>query len=687
MKPAMIDRSAPDLPSSPWLQRLVATSIFLALALGLVVPKLAGAAYLLLGLTGIAWLTLSSRWRPGDLLPIERLLFMALVAYIVMWLLGWLVNGLDPAGAEAVTRIARLLLIIPILLMVRQLDGLERAWWRGLIAGALIAGGYAWWSYLSGQVGPHGERVVGTTSPLYFGGLSLAFALMLLPRLRDSALPWFVRLLAVIAVLAAISASALSGSRGAWIVLPLLLMIYLFTLGRSQPPLWRFGVPAAFMTVAALFLLSPISPMNERAINGLNDLGALVHGQEAQGTIGRRLALWALAGEVIAEHPWLGAGPGVYPRRIEQAVENDLLPADFLDYEHPHSGYLSALLQTGSLGLAALLLLFGIALRRHGRVWQTGLKRTRYLGWAGLAGLSTLAIMALSESLFERNIGVVWFGLMVALPAGLVHARRRQDLSQPSQRVHRLSVIVICKNQSAEIDRCLSSVEGLADELIVLDSGSTDDTVARCRRYTDQVYETDWPGFGPQKQRALDRATGDWVLSLDADEALSPELKREIALVLSHPRPDHAGYRLCWRTHAMGSELSFGHWARAPLRLFKRDKAHFTAVAVHEKVVLSSGARVGFLEAALDHYVYRDLDHARSKLTRYARLQAGERHARGRRVRSRITPRLRAAFNLLDNLILRTAFLDGRAGWTMSLLYAHYTFEKYERLRQLSIAD
>jgi len=666
------------------LDRSVALTVFTALSLGLVMPKVTGAAYLLLGLISLIWLSLARRWQPGDLMPIERLLFLSIGLYVLTWCLGWLGNGLDPAGLEAISRIARLLLIIPILLMVRQLDGIEAAWWRGLTVGALIAGSYAWWSYLSGIVGPHGERVVGPTNPLYFGGLSLAFALMLLPRLRDFSLPPLVRLIAAGALFMAISASALSGSRGAWIVLPLLLLIYLFTLGRSQPTAWRFGVPLAFLAVAGAFLISPLSPMNERAVDGISDVVALARGESAEGTLGRRIALWQIAAETIAEHPLRGAGPGVYPARVQAAVDSGRLPADFADYDHPHNEYLSALIQAGPAGLFTLLLMLGIALRRHARVWQTGLVRTRYLGWSGLAGLATIAIMALTESLFERNSGIVWLGLIMALSGGLIHARRRQDLSEAAERAQRLSVIVICKNQSGEIDRCLGSVAGWADEIIVLDSGSSDDTVARCRRYTDQVFETDWPGFGLQKQRALDHARGDWVLSLDADEAISPLLRREIDRVLADPAPDHDGYRLRWVTHAFGQSLSFGHWARAPLRLFRRDRARFTPAVVHEKVVLDNPRRSGFLEAALDHYVYRDLEHARSKMGQYARLQAQERYERGRRVRLPWTPWLRAGLNLLDNLILRTAFLDGRGGWTMSRLHARYTLDKYRELYRLS---
>jgi len=681
-------RVSPARPSRDaipiWLQRGLGGSVFLALSLGLVVPKVAGAAFLLIGLTATVWLILfrqgSGHWPCSP----EKLLAPAILAFVGVWLLGWLINGLHPEGLEALSLVARLLLIIPIVLLLRRLPGLARAWWAGLTIGALVAGAYASWSYLSGQVGEHGERVIGTTNPLYFGGLALAFALMLLPRLRDESLSTVVRVITMLAVIAGMSASALSGSRGAWIALPVLLLVFLFTLGRNQPWRWRFGVPAALMAVALLFMLSPISPMNERAAHAARDVTALVQGEHAEGTIGRRWMLWSIAVSAIAGEPVTGIGPGAYAALIEEAVAGGELPADFIDYRHPHNIYLSAWLRAGPLGLLSVILLFGALLKHLTSALGQGPRPCRHLAWSGLAGLTTLAVLGLGESLFERNIGVIWFGLFAALPLGLRSARRDLALDQASRRRHRLSVIVICKDQSGEIDRCLGSVSGWAEEIIVLDSGSSDDTVERCRRYTDQVFETDWPGYGLQKQRALERATGDWVLSLDADEAVSDGLRREIDVVLSARQPEFGGYCLPWRTHAFGATLAHGHWSRAPLRLFQRSFARFTPVTVHERVVLESGAGVGRLEGPLEHFVYRDRAHARSKLRRYASLQARERHAKGRRVRSPLTPAIRGAFNWLDNMLLRLAILDGRAGWVLSALYARYTFDKYAQLRQLS---
>jgi glycosyltransferase involved in cell wall biosynthesis len=246
--------------------------------------------------------------------------------------------------------------------------------------------------------------------------------------------------------------------------------------------------------------------------------------------------------------------------------------------------------------------------------------------------------------------------------------------------VHSLSVIMICRDEADRIERGLAAVAGWADEIVVLDSGSTDATPEICRRYATHFETTDWPGFGLQKQRALDRATGDWVLSLDADEVVSEALRREIDLVLSQPEPHRAGYRLRWRTVAFDRELHFGRWARAPLRLVRRGAAEFTPAPVHEKLVMTgSSRRTGRLQGPLYHHVFRDEAHARAKLAGYAMLQAAERRRAGRRA-TRAGARVRALFNLFDNFVVRGAFLDGRAGWKMSRLQAGYTLQKYMAL-------
>jgi len=681
---APVPRGVQPIPESSWLARLAAVLLFTALALGLVVPKIAGGVFLLLGLVGIIWLEpglLRQRWQLDGH---DRLLSFVASLFVAIWLLAWLIHGLDAVGYDDVGRILRLLLVVPIYLFLRKVDGLERAWWSGLTVGALIAGGYAIWFFLLGEPGEWYMRVGGPTNPIYFGGVVLAFSMMLLPRLTDTALHPALRVLVGVAILLGLTASALSGSRGAWLVLPLLLVLYLLTLGSRQSPLTRFGIPLAVLAAGAALTLIPGVPLGQRMADAWASLSGNIGALSEEDTLAIRWQLWELALDTIGQQHWLGGGPGAFRAALEQAVLDGRLAERYLEFHHPHNQYLSVLLIAGLPGLAALLLLLGVPTWRFVTLWRTGLERTRMIGWSGLAAVAVLAVICLSESIFQRNSGIIWFALFAAAATALVEVRQRREIAQrPMARLHSLSVIVITRDEADRIGRALESVSGWADEIIVLDSGSSDDTVAIVREYTDRVEVTDWPGFGIQKQRAFDRARSDWVLSLDADEVVSEALKGEIDLVLSRRQPPFSGYRLPWMTRAFDSELHFGHWARAPLRLVRRDAARFTEVPVHEKLVMTDGSRrTGRLEGALFHDVFRDAEHARDKLARYGRLQAEARHVQGRTA-SLAGAWLRAALNLLDNLLLRGAFLDGRAGWKMSRLHAAYTLDKYRELARL----
>ena len=414
------------------------------------------------------------------------------------------------------------------------------------------------------------------------------------------------------------------------------------------------------------------------------EISAALRGEAIDGGVSERLQMWAIALGLVIQQPWLGPGAASFSAAIADAVASGQAHPQLLEYRHPHNQFLSALLYSGLPGLLGLILLFFLPLRRFWLIRRSSLVSTQQLAWCGLAAVAMLAAMALTESIFERNIGVVWFGLILATCLALISSERRRELaSSGAPRACSLGAILIVCNEADRIRPCLDALKGWADEIIVLDSGSQDATVAICREYTDQIFETDWPGFGPQKQRALARASSDWVLSLDADEVLDPELKTEIDFTLAQNPPPHQAYTLPWRTHAFGTTLQHGRWARAPLRLFRRELASFTPVAVHEKLLMRPGCRVGHLQAPLHHYSYRDIEHARAKLFGYAQLQAAERFAAGRRGRWPALAWLRAGLNWVDNYLLRAAFLDGRGGWIMSRLMAAYTLEKYRALARL----
>ena len=668
------------------ITQLSAALIFITLAGGLVLPKVAGFGFLALSLMALIWLTTQRAWLDGQLMALERIFVLSIALFVGIWLLAWWGHGFSEAGADALGRMLRLLLIIPLFLFIRRVDGLDRAFWSGLMAGGLLAGGFAWWFFLTGQTATFDQRVEGATNPIYFGGIALAMAVMLLPKLLDAHSALGQRGLVGVSILMALCASLLSGSRGAWLALLPMMGLYMVTLGRRQMPYWRYGVPIVAGLGAMLVLLTPSIPTSERFAQGFHELWLLSQGTLTEGALGRRWHMWQTAWSALDGHWLIGIGPGAFAQILQASIDAGVASELMRPYRHPHNQYLSALTDAGVLALMALVVTLGAAARRFYRLFFSGLNSTRQLGWAGLAAVTLLAVMALSESIFERNAGIVWFGLLTSSAMGLVHARRRHELSAPSQsnRTQSLSVIIITCNEADRIDACLQPLVGWADEIIVLDSGSRDDTVARARRYTSQVDQTDWPGFGRQKQRALDRARSDWVLSLDADEVISDELKAEIDLVLTptdsspgESSSDRGGqfdaYTLPWLTHAFGATLKHGRWSRTPLRLMRRTAGRFTDAVVHEKIVLTTGRHVGHLEAPLHHYSYRDVDHAKAKLDHYAQLQFARRHHR--------TPWgvafIKAGFHWIDNLIFRAALLDGRAGWVLSGLLARYTYRKY----------
>ncbi len=281
---------------------------------------------------------------------------------------------------------------------------------------------------------------------------------------------------------------------------------------------------------------------------------------------------------------------------------------------------------------------------------------------------------ALTEAILDRTMPITFYAFCLAAIYGLLRARERYLLNSPVQRKKTLSVIIIAKNEADRIGPCLESVKGWAEEIVVLDSGSTDTTVSIAKKYTDKVFKTDWPGFGIQKQRALEKATCEWVLSLDADEVVSDELRNEIDSELTE-KPAYDGYRVPRPIIVFGKQLDYGVSWQAPIRLCERKKSRFTDAPVHEKIVISGG-KITTMRGALFHETYRDYGHALEKYNQYAWLQASARWGSGRRS-SLIGAFLRALFNFFHNFIGKAGFLDGQHGFLMACLNAQYTFHKY----------
>ncbi len=240
-----------------------------------------------------------------------------------------------------------------------------------------------------------------------------------------------------------------------------------------------------------------------------------------------------------------------------------------------------------------------------------------------------------------------------------------------------LSVIIITKNEAERLPRCLESVREIADEIIVLDSGSTDATLEIARRYTDKVtVSADWPGFGPQKNRALDDATGDWVLSLDADEWLTQELAAEVVAVLKAPTAEV--YEIPRLSSFCGRPMQHsGWWPDHVARLFRRGTARFSDDLVHERLVFSGSTRR--LKSPLNHETYRNLDEMLVKLNRYStdgaenHLKHGKRGGLGKAIG-------RGVWAFVRTYVIRAGFLDGREGFLLAVANAETTYYRYLKL-------
>jgi glycosyltransferase involved in cell wall biosynthesis len=245
-----------------------------------------------------------------------------------------------------------------------------------------------------------------------------------------------------------------------------------------------------------------------------------------------------------------------------------------------------------------------------------------------------------------------------------------------SQARPRLSAFIITHNEERHLGECLASLRGLADEIIVLDDGSTDATAEIARAAGALVSVRAFDDFGHQKQAALELATGEWALSIDSDERVTPALAREIAgVIASGVSAD--GYEIRRELVYLGKRLRYGgtetDWV---LRLVRRDKARFELVPVHERIVVEG--RVERLRETLDHLKYQTLSEHLRTIDRYTDIIAQQKRAKGQRFQ--VWHLLRFPFEVWTRLVFKLGILDGRAGVIHAAMAAYYAFLKYAKL-------
>jgi len=243
----------------------------------------------------------------------------------------------------------------------------------------------------------------------------------------------------------------------------------------------------------------------------------------------------------------------------------------------------------------------------------------------------------------------------------------------------KLTVVVITHNEEKNIADALRSASW-ADELVVVDSFSTDKTVDTCRRFTERVYQEKWRGFSGQKSYAVGLATNDWVFVLDADERITDGLAAEIT-GLMRKGPDKDGYRCARRNHFIGREIRFGGWyPDYSVRLFNRKKGAFRDRAVHEAVEVDG--EVGYLDNPMLHYTYDSVSDYLKRMDRYSALAAEEMHKAGRKA-GLMDLTVRPLLTFLKMFLVKQGIRDGWHGLVLAALYSCYTFSKYAKLWEL----
>lgn len=243
----------------------------------------------------------------------------------------------------------------------------------------------------------------------------------------------------------------------------------------------------------------------------------------------------------------------------------------------------------------------------------------------------------------------------------------------------KLSATIITLNEEARLPRALASL-AFCDEIVVVDSGSRDRTVEIARATGARVETRDWPGYAAQKNRAAELASHDWILSLDADEEVSPALRAEIEALRAEPEPAFHAYSFPRRARYLGRWIRASGWyPDRKIRLYDRRVARWEGDYVHEAV--RTDEPVGRLDGDLLHYTCDSLEEHLATLNRYTSLAAAERRATGRPVGwRRLT--LSPAWAFWRTYVLRGGFRDGFPGFVIAVMAAFYVFSKYAKARE-----
>lgn len=246
---------------------------------------------------------------------------------------------------------------------------------------------------------------------------------------------------------------------------------------------------------------------------------------------------------------------------------------------------------------------------------------------------------------------------------------------------HQFSVVIVCKNEESNIGRVLQSLAGVTDDVLVYDNGSTDGTLEILEKYGVRIHKGPWMGYGKTKHEAVDLAKYDWVLSIDADEALDEELQQALQTIAFSDA--NIVYEIKFKNLLGEKVLRWGEWGTDKhIRLFNRTKVNWDEAVVHEALIMPQGMVVKKLPGSVLHRTVKNTAEYSGKTVKYALLNAEKYFAQGKKSswpKRYISPR----FAFVKHYVFQLGFLDGWEGLLSARMTAFYTFLKYARLKEL----
>ena len=245
-----------------------------------------------------------------------------------------------------------------------------------------------------------------------------------------------------------------------------------------------------------------------------------------------------------------------------------------------------------------------------------------------------------------------------------------------------LSIGLITYNEEKNLARTLNAVKHIADEIVIVDDGSTDKTIEIAQSFNANVFIEPWKGFGPQKNSVIDKCKGDWILLLDADEEVTPELRERIREITTSQASLYDVYQIRIRSFCFGKEIKHGGWSGDyKTCLFRKITGRFENNQVRENFVSASAA--GKINEYINHYTYADLKEYFEKFNSYSSRSVTECKKKGEK-RSAISIYFLAKLSFFKSYILKLGFLDGYEGYLLSKVGAMYIMIKYSKLRELN---